>query len=137
MGALVALFRGDLERALRLVQRSINDGPSDDRRYSRYVRALVLDRAGASAAARSELFELRREPGYLEARTTVETLLPIHERIYVRALDSQAAEEASSAVRLWEVYLARPEPELPERRLAEQHKAELSPLPAPVGGPVP
>ncbi|MBC8069110.1 MAG: hypothetical protein IAG13_12315, partial [Deltaproteobacteria bacterium] len=59
-------------------------------------------------------------------------LLPVHERLYLRALDHQIGDEDSSAIRLWDAYLSRPEPEAPERVLAKRHRTELQPRPAPV-----
>jgi hypothetical protein len=99
---------------------------------TRYIRTLVLDRGGAIAAARSELHEMRTDAGHQFARRATESLLPVYERLYLRALDAQAAEETSSAVRLWDAYLARPEPAEPDRALARRHRDELKDRPAPV-----
>jgi tetratricopeptide (TPR) repeat protein len=138
MAALVEVMAGDLQRALGLAEQAVRAtdgaGPSNDALISRYIRALVLDRAGAPASARGELRALRKAAGSLEARDAVESVLPIHERVLLRAIDASANEEDSSAVRLWEVYLSRPEPLAPERVLAERHRAELS-LPPPVVRP--
>lgn len=139
MGALVEVMGGDLRRALGLAEQAVRAtdgaGPSNDGLISRYIRALVLDRAGAPAFAEDELRSLRKAAGSLEARDAVESVLPIHERLFLRAIDATANEEDSSALRLWEVYLSRPEPLPPERVLAERHLAELSPPPPVVRPP--
>lgn len=134
MSALVELFAGDVHAALRRAQRGVFDAPPDDRAISRYMRAFVLDRAGAPAVARAELVALRN-PSTQFARGAMESVLPFHEWLFFRALDHQANGERSPAIRLWEAYLARPEPAEPERVLARRHLDELTPAPAPVGGP--
>jgi hypothetical protein len=132
MGAAIALFAGDIDLAMRLGQRAAIDTPSDDRTITRYLRALVLDRAGASAAARTELLDLRVDVGHIVARDAAESLLPLHERLYLRALERQANDDNELAVVLWDAYLARPEPEEPERLLAQRHRATLVKRPVPV-----
>jgi hypothetical protein len=132
MGAAIALIRGDLERAMALAHRAFIDAPLEDRTITRYIRALVLDRSGAIAAARTELGELRADAGHVIGRRATESLLPVHERLYLRALDDQVGGEDTSALRLWDAYLSRPEPEEPERVLARRHRAELQPRGAPV-----
>jgi len=132
MGAVVALLAGDLETALQLSHRALIDSAPEDRTISRYIRALVLDRAGAVASARAELAEMRSDASHVLSRRATESLLPVHERLYLRALDHQAADEASTALRLWDAYLARPEPAEPEKALARRHREELRPKPAPV-----
>jgi hypothetical protein len=87
------------------------------------ILALVYDRAGAPEAAQRELIALKAQ-NYGEGGA-VETVLPLHERIYLQALLQQAARMPGSAMRLWEAYLACPEPEAPERKLAEQRRDEL------------
>ena len=134
MAALVELFAGDVRAALRRAQRGVVDAPPEDRPISRYIRALVLDRAGAPDVARAELVALR-DPTTQFARSAMESVLPFHERLFFRALDHQANGERSPALRLWKAYLARPEPAEPERVLARRHLDELTPSPAPVGGP--
>ena len=138
MGALLALMLGNLDEAVRLAHRAKIDAPSEqtDELASRYIWALVLDRVGAPAAAREELERLRRVSGHTAGRAMVESLLPMHERIYLRALDHQANGERANAVRLWEAYLSRSEPIEADKELARRHQAELDPAPAPVGGPM-
>jgi tetratricopeptide (TPR) repeat protein len=126
MGSVVSLLEGDLQQALRSAHLSTVDAPHEDKVRSRYVLALVLDRAGASASAREEFRRIRHEPMHAGARQAVESFLPIHERLYLRALEHQANGERTNAVRLWDLYLARPEPDEPDRELARRHKAELS-----------
>lgn len=132
MGAAIALFAGDIDLAMRLGQRAAIDTPSDDRTITRYLRALVLDRAGASAAARTELLDLRTDVGHIAARDAAESLLPLHERLYLRALERQANDDNDLAIVLWDAYLARPEPEEPERLLAQRHRATLVKRPVPI-----
>ncbi len=134
MVALVEIQAGNVSEALRRAQRGVFDAPPEDRAISRYIRALVLDRAGASAAAHAELVALRRE-GSPFARTAVESVLPVHERLFLRGLDHLANDEDSPALRFLQAYLDRGEPEDPERVLARRHLDELTPAPAPVGGP--
>ncbi len=135
MFALIELFAGNVNDALRRAHRGVVGAPKSDRAISRYIRALVLDRAGASAVARAELIALGREAGAPFSRAALESVLSPHERLFFRALDHQANGNRSPAVRLWQAYLAQPEPEEPERVLARRHLAELEPTPAPVDGP--
>jgi hypothetical protein len=123
--AVAALLAGDLAEALRLAHRSREFAPAADRPTSIQILALIYDRAGAPDAAQRELAALRAQ-NYGEDRATVETVLPLPERIYLQALQ-QGARNPGNAVRLWDAYLACPEPEAPERRLAEQRRDELRP----------
>ncbi|HET6582178.1 MAG TPA: hypothetical protein VFG69_02000, partial [Nannocystaceae bacterium] len=132
MAAVIALVAGDLDGALRLSHRAWMNAPGEDRPITRYIRTLVLDRGGAIAAARAELLDLRTDAAHQFARKATESLLPVHERLYLRALDHQAADEASTALRLWDAYLARPEVAEPERALARRHRDELRATPPPV-----
>lgn len=127
MAAVAALHEGKLEDAVRLARMALDDAPmdADERSISRYVWALVLDRAGDSESARDVFRQLRREPGSLRARPAVETMLPAHERMFLRALEHQAHGESTNASRLWDAYLARPEPEEADRVLAQRHRDEL------------
>ncbi len=127
MGAVAALFAGDLEEAVRLAHLAMIDAPVDasERQISRYVWAFVLDRAGDSASARDVFRSLRREPGSMNARRPVESLLPAHERIFLRAIEHQAHGETTNASRLWDAYLLRPEPDEADRVLAKRHRDEL------------
>jgi hypothetical protein len=135
MLAIIEVLRDDLARALWLAHRGVIDAPVQDRLISRYILAYVLDRAGASDEAVEELRRLRREAGHTSHRRAVESVLPMHERVYLRALDHQASGEKSNAIRLWNAYLARPEPAEPDKELARRHREELEPLPPRVGGP--
>ncbi len=132
MGAVIAMLDGDLDTAMALSYRASIDASVDDRLITRFIRVLVLDRAGAIAAARAELLELRTDAGHTVARRATESLLPVHERLYLRALDAQVADDPSGALMLWDAYLSRPEPAAPERKLAERHRSELVRRPAPV-----
>lgn len=129
MAALIRLFSGDLDAALRLGHRAVVDAPANaDRLISRYIYVLILDRAGASHAAATELRALHRE-GRLGSRQAVESVLPMHERLFLRALDHQANDQDSHAIRVWQLYLLREEPDAPERVLARRHLDELEPRP--------
>lgn len=134
MAALVELQAGDVTAALARAQRGVYDARPDDQPISRYIRAMVLDRAGASAAAMAELVALRRESSPT-LRNAMESVLPVHERLMLRGLDHLANDEDSAALRYLGAYLDRPEPEEPERVLARRHLQELTPAPTPVGGP--
>lgn len=127
MAAVAALHEGKLDDAIRLARMALDDAPldADERSISRYVWALVLDRAGDSESAREVFRQLRREPGSLRARPAVETMLPAHERMFLRALEHQAHGESTNASRLWDAYLARPEPAEADRVLATRHRDEL------------
>lgn len=131
--ALTELYAGNLEGALELAKRSLIDAPSNDRPLSYLVLGLVLDRAGDQAGARRRMnAALERDDG--AQLRSLESALPIHERLYLRAYAKTVHVEASGALRLWAAYLARPEPEAPERRLAERHQTALRPLPSNLGG---
>ncbi len=127
MAAVAAVFAGELDEALRLAHLALVDAPPDagERQISRYVWALVLDRAGSPSAARSVFRRLRREPDHATARRAVESILPAHERVFLRAIEHQAHGENTNAIRLWEAYLARPEPTEADRALAQRHRDEL------------
>lgn len=135
MAALVELFAGDIEEALRRAHRGVYDAPAEDRIISRYIRALVLDRAGASAVAKAEIRALSAISGAELSLPVTESVLPVHERLFLRALVDQARGLQSPALRYWQAYLLRPEPEEPERVLARRHLDELTPSPMPAGGP--
>jgi|LNFM01.2.fsa_nt_gb hypothetical protein len=132
MGAVIALLAGDLDRAMKLAHLAAVSTPPDDRTITRYIRALVLDRGGAPAAARAEMVELRNDVGHIQARHATESLLPVHERLYLRALEHQAGDDPDSAIRLWDAYLARPEPEEPDKVVARRHREALRRKPSPV-----
>lgn len=133
--ALTLLYRGDLDGALIQAFRSSIDAPASDRLVADYVLALVLDRAGDTAGSRRRMKDTLDRDGDLGRMRSLETALPIHERLYLRAFAQTVRNESSGAMRLWDAYLARPEPEAPERRLAERHRQALEPLPTNLGGP--
>lgn len=122
--AVAALLAGDLQEALRLAHRSREFATSGDRQTSVLILALVYDRAGAPEAARGLLTSRTQNFGS-DDRAAVDTLLPLPERIYLQALQQQALVNPGSATRLWEAYLACPEPAEPERKLATQRRDEL------------
>jgi hypothetical protein len=137
LAALIEVMDGQLDEAVRLsafaLRATEGAGSTNDREISRYIRAFVLARAGADEFARQELQDLRRGAGNRDSREAVESVLPIHERLFLRAVDHSANEEDANALRLWTAYLARPEPEEPERVLAQRYLDELSP-PGPMVG---
>lgn len=124
-GAVAALLAGDLPRALELAYRGREQAPANQRGPSVYVLALVYDRAGAPETAQRELLALRSTSG--GERQAVDSLLPLHERLYLNALEQQAGRSNGSALRYWEAYLACPEPEAPERALVDRRLVELRP----------
>ncbi|HVH99361.1 MAG TPA: tetratricopeptide repeat protein [Enhygromyxa sp.] len=136
--ALTKLFAGELETALEQANRALNDAPQSlggDRLISMYVLALVLDRAGDTAGAERHMkaaLDMDGDGGQMRA---LESALPTHERLYLRAYARTVRRESAGALRLWDAYLARPQPEAPERRLAERHRSALQPLPSNLGGP--
>jgi len=129
MGAVLEMLGGDLDAAVRLARLAWTDASRDERLLSGYVWALVLDRAGSPAEVRAVLQGLRDEGGHTMARRALESLLPLHERLYLEALDHQVNGETSNALRLWEVYLARPEPAEADKALARRHLDELHRVP--------
>ncbi len=133
MSALVELLAGDVEEALRRAHRGVYDAPAEDRIISRIIRALVLDRAGASAVAKAEIRALSAISGAEKSLPVTGSVLPVHERLFLRALVDQAKGLRSPALRYWQAYLLRPEPEDPERVLARRHLDELTPSPTPTG----
>ncbi len=125
MLSVALLLGGDLEASLQAAQLAMLGAPSDDQMISMYIYAFVLDRAGAPASAQALFRQLRRLSGSGGARRAVESFLPIHERLFLRAVDHQANGERTNAMRLWDAYLSRPEPEEADMELARRHKAEL------------
>lgn len=132
--ALIELYQGNLDDALVLAKRALVDAPASDQLVSLYVLGVVLDRSGDTAGARRRIqAALDRDDG--SQLRALASALPMHERLYVSAFAATVRKEPSGALRLWEAYLARPEPEDPERRLAERHQTALRPLPSSLGGP--
>jgi tetratricopeptide (TPR) repeat protein len=148
--ALALLFDGDLEGAVATAHRARLDsvqGPNDVA-LAHYVWAIVLDRAGDPQAARVALeraFADDRRPGpdfggsFVDARDptselALATVLPVHEAFYFAGIVAARRGDTLGAKRWFRAYLARPEPEAPERRLAERHLAELEDLPTRIGG---
>lgn len=129
--ALCDLLDGDLDAALESIHRAvITVEMTGAAPFTDFIYAMVLDRAGDPVGARARM---KRATGRTDAEQQFMLLtlvLPPHERIYARALRAGADDSTrSTALRLWDVYLARDEPAEPERALAERHKARLAPLP--------
>lgn len=133
--ALAALYAGDLDRALAFASRALLDAPGNDRVASLYVMGLVLDRAGDPSGAKRYMISALNADGDRSTHRGLETAMPLHERLYFRAFAKTVKLEQSGALRLWKAYLARSEPEAPERRLAERHFESLEPRPTSLGGP--
>lgn len=129
--AVIRIGDGDLERALRLANRARGHATTSGRTTTTYVLALALDRSGSIAAARSLVAQIRSR----ESRPlgVLESLLPIHERLYLLALEQEARGHASSAFFIWKAYLERPEVEGPERAQVERRLRELRPEPSLAG----
>lgn len=125
LGALLDMVEGRLQASVRRARLAWTDVGHEERLISGYVWALVLDRAGSPGAAQDALEALRREGTYVMARRDVEDLLPVHERLYLLALDRQAEGDPAGAMLLWKAYLQRPEPKEPERVAAHRHLAEV------------
>lgn len=127
--ALCALTQGRLQEAVEHALVAVRQGPAPELPLNRYIYALTLDRAGSSADGMRWLREAHTIDRDSAALFTVASMLPLHERIYLRALDRTARRDTTGALRWWDAYLARPEPEDPERRLAERHRQQLEPPP--------
>jgi len=123
LGALVALGRGDLDAAVHLAHRSWIHAATSGRVASAYVWALVMDRAGATDEARRDLARLRSSEA--RGRSVLDSLLPVHERFYVMALEQEALGHASGAIELWQAYLTLPAVQAAERVQVERRLAEL------------
>lgn len=123
---LIALYRGDLEDARRLAHRAMIDSPANNNRgdhqvISGYVLAIVLDRSDDVVAARrmaQRMADRDRDRGAMRGLMQV---LPMHEQLYFAALHREAMRDYASAAGLWRAYLARKEPEAPDRKVAERH----------------
>jgi tetratricopeptide (TPR) repeat protein len=137
--ALAELFSGDLEAALEQATRASIDAPAGasdpNQLLAMYVLALVLDRAGDTAGAERHMKQALDYDGDGTQMRALESALPTHERLYLRAYSRTVRRDSAGALRLWDAYLARPQPETPERRLAERHRSSLEPLPSNLGGP--
>jgi hypothetical protein len=124
--AVAALMSGDLSRALALAQRARELGPGREQVRTGLILALVYDRSGAPDAALRELTLLRPMASSGD-RAAIDALLPLHERLYLAALEQIAFKNPMSAAQLFKAYLASPAPQEQERRLAERRLAELKP----------
>ena len=123
LGALIALGRGEVEAATRLAHRARIAGPLSSKSTSGYVFALAIDRAGAIEEARRELVRVRA--GETRPRAGLDALLPVHERLYLVALEQEARGQAAGAIAVWQVYLAQPAVPEAERVQALRRVAEL------------
>jgi tetratricopeptide (TPR) repeat protein len=136
LSAMVAVARGDLQEALELSHRAIVDSPRSARARAYLVYALALDRSEDSQGTRDAMALFHKGRGSSDERNDVESMLPLHERLYLRGLiaATRPGGDAGRARRYFEAYLRQPEPEAPERRLAERHVERLRDIPARIGG---
>lgn len=133
LSALLALFGGDLDRAAIDARRASFAGTEHDAIVSQYVRAIVLDRLGDGPEAQRLMADARRrDRSGRSALLWLESLLPMHERLYLRALDHQVEHTRNAALVFWRVYLGHDAPTDAERQLAQRHLAALAPVPEPV-----
>lgn len=127
LAAVAALLAGDLARALDLAHRARERAASREQVRTTLLLSLVYDRSGAADAAQRELTLLRPLASSAE-RMAVDALLPLHERLYLAAIEQVAFKNPANASLLFKGYLACPEPEDAERRLVERRLAELRPM---------
>ena len=127
LAALVAVFEGDLQGALRLAHRAQIHATTGGRPASTFILALVLDRQGSIATARGLLRALRVR----DSRTlsNLDTLLPLPFRLYLMALYQEAKGHSAGAYTLWEAYLEQPGVAAPEREQVRRRLLELRPSP--------
>lgn len=126
LAAVAALLSGDLARALDLAHRAREVGASREQVRTTLILALIYDRSGAADAAQRELTLLRPLAVSME-RLAIDGLLPLHERLYLAAIEQIALKNPANATLLFKGYLACPEPEEAERRLVERRLLELRP----------
>jgi len=137
LDALLSIFMGESERALQMAHRALHDGVRENTADAALVYALVLDRTGdPEGAARMTLFASRYGTKARGSLDRLQTMLPMYERLYLLALNRARSDtlDAGLAIRSFRAYLARPEPEAPERRLAERHIERLRAKPGRLGG---
>lgn len=127
LAAVAALMAGDLAHALALAHRARERAASREQVRTTLLLSLVYDRSGAADAAQRELTLLRPLASSAE-RMAVDALLPLHERLYLAAIEQVAFKNPANASLLFKGYLACPEPEEAERRLVERRLAELRPM---------
>ncbi|MDC0717022.1 hypothetical protein [Nannocystis bainbridge] len=127
LAAVAALLAGDLAQALELSHRARERAASRDQVRTSLLLALVYDRSGAADAAQRELGLLKSLASSGE-RMAVDALLPLHERLYLAAIEQIAFKNPANASLLFKSYLACPEPEAAERKLVERRMAELRPM---------
>jgi hypothetical protein len=126
LASVAALLAGDLALALELAHRARERAASREQVRTTLILSLVYDRSGAADAAQRELALLRPLASSAE-RMAVDALLPLHERLYLAAIEQIALKNPANAALLFKGYLACPEPEEAERRLVERRLAELRP----------
>ena len=132
--ALVALFRGDMRHALAHARLGLRNAPLNDKAGARFIYALVLDRVGDDEGA-DRLFVQARSSGSTEAEM-MDTLLPLHERLYFRARlrMAQRGYDERGAISFFRAYLEQPEVGEAQRALARAHIERLSRIPGRLGG---
>lgn len=133
--AVLAIQAGELGPALAWAHAAVRDAPRERRREASYVLAYVLDRVGSWGEALTAFRTLRRIARDGRGLWALDGMLPLQEKLYLRALDHHANDEPGPAMRLYGAYLEHPDVAAPERRLAERHVRALAPSAPLVGGP--
>jgi len=122
LDALLQLDDGELRESLRLAHRAYLHASSAGKINSAQIWALVLDRAGATEAAHLTLAGHRAREG---RGAGFSALLPLHERLYLMALDQESRGHSSGALTLWSAYLELREPHPADRLHVERRLLAL------------
>ena len=123
--AIAHLQMGELDESLRLARLGGLGNRESMLRVSLYTYAMALDRAGETATASRLMVRTHGRDGDSTGFFRAISMLPLHEQLYLMALERFSMGDAAAAIRLWTAYLVRPEPAEAERKLAERHLAEI------------
>jgi tetratricopeptide (TPR) repeat protein len=124
--AEVTMLAGDLERSVRLYERAIGEGSSDQRLLSLWGLAVALDRLGERARAIDSAQEALRSdqrPMHVLEQGGV-FFVPAHERHYYRGLGFQAQAQLAASSRLAPTEL--PHVTLDLERVGAEHLTQLA-----------
>jgi tetratricopeptide (TPR) repeat protein len=124
--AEVTMLAGDLERSVRLYERAIGEGSSDQRLLSLWGLAVALDRLGERARAIESAQEALRSdqrPMHVLEQGGV-FFVPAHERHYYRGLGFQAQAQLAASSRLAPTEL--PHVTLDLERVGAEHLTQLA-----------
>ncbi len=127
MLAAVALLQENLERAVVLCEAAIEAGEVDagaTRGITQALAAWIYDRAGDGAAA-ARAFSAAGVGSNPSTILSAAAMLPFHERLFLLGLYQAHVGNRALARKLFEAYLARPDPGPPERAHARRHLAAL------------